>query len=249
MLRDFLKAIVRHWVNWVSGLVGVILWIVGYFAEQFGLPNWTSLSFWWGACLALALAVYSLWSTEHKELVELQVRLRGFPRLLVTTNSFRAGIFFHGQTRYSVLRLTVVNQPLSKTPESVAREVLAKLTFYDGGDRMLFSIPAARWEGTVQPPDKDPNKDIVEIIAVRIVAGQERELNIVCKEAHKAFCYGLSNDSYEFWFEHPNYKMDVGVYRCIVELSGHYVDTTIELKFENPDGQDLRVIDVEQIPL
>src|SRR5437867_3610878 len=156
MFLDFVKALLRDWIAWTSGLVGVLLWIAGFIADSYALPNWSKSSFWWGATIALFFSFYSVWREEHEKLSVLEKRLNGLPKLRLVEHGFHADEFYTAFVRtgitgrqpvgepHSVLRLRVRNDPESSTAESVARGVRADVCFYSEAGQKLLEIDG-RW--------------------------------------------------------------------------------------------------------
>lgn len=257
MFSEFLKAIIQHWVNWASGLVGVLLWIGGFVADSRGWSNWSRGSFWGGGTLALLFSFYSVWREERKAVLAFQKRFEGLPRICLAEQGFHADEFYtlfvtsKGEGRqpvgppYSVLRLRVKNDPESSTPESVARELRADIAFFSEGGQKLLEMDG-RWSDSPQPFQQNASVGVVSYLSVDFAIGQARNLDIVTKCMQQEECCGVNNDSFNHMhLQNPKLLLPAGVIHCHVRLRGGYVDETFRMVFRSGVGP-LEVISAEQ---
>src|SRR5712671_7430871 len=227
MFPDFLRTIIKHWVNWMSGLVGVLLWIGGFIANMQGWPEWSKLSFWAGGSVALLFSFYSVWREERVRVVALEKRVKGLPKLKLAESGFHRDAFSRftdppNQETYSCLRLRIVNDPDESTPESVAKGIRADISFFGEDDARLLLIDG-RWSDSAQPHAQKPELGIVPYLTAEFPIGQSRNLDLVAKRFGERCCFAVNNDSFRFaHMQNPDFRLPPGITKCRVRLRGEY---------------------------
>jgi hypothetical protein len=145
--------------------------------------------------------------------------------------------FEQRQLPFSCLALRVMNEPISPTPDSEARNVGIRLRFFDHQGNRLFSLNNGRWSDTAQPPHLQPNQTPIELTAVDICNGRERVVDLVLRYPTDEHCFAVNNDSYGYnLLRNPAWQMASGEYGVEVTLEGINVRQRWLLKFRNPEG-------------
>jgi hypothetical protein len=234
----FLASFGNHWVSWASGIVGVILWIIGAAADSFNWGASTKLLFLIGAALATALSCFSVWREEYLKRQNLENRLAGLPILRMSTRAFSSDTFYINgiDEEYSCIHLNLVNTPTVHTHESVARGVRANIAFYDEAGAHLLEFPG-RWSDTPQPHAQDQRVGRIHYESLDIQIGQTVSLDIAMKRLSEDLCYGVNNECFSYpHLQNSRFKLPAGKLRCEVRITAPYIDSTFRLLFESKAG-------------
>jgi len=149
----------------------------------------------------------------------------------------------------SCVHVRFKNDPKVATDTSVARDVLAEISFYDESSRDLLCSLQGRWGDTLEPPLLRDGTPEEKLATVNFAIGQERELNIAFKYQREPECYGMSNDSYKVsGWKHDKYKLSCSKIRAHVRLrSSNGVDSSWDLWFDNPSTGELQAIKQQEV--
>lgn len=203
---------------------------------------------------SFTFAVYRIWAKERTDVETLMGKLSSWPMLTIAPNGFYvdqrvrvqevgAG---HVEVPISSLLLRITNRPSHHTPDGIARNILATITFRNEAGNDLFTMDA-RWADTRIPR---PGESIISLLSTEIPIGQTRELDIAFKLPEDAECYGINNDSFVGTadLKNPRWRLEGTSFSAIVKLWGPYVDQEWKLDFRNPGpGHQLQAVAQENL--
>jgi hypothetical protein len=143
------------------------------------------------------------------------------------------------------MKVRFVNDPPTSSPSAVARDVIAKISFFR--DDQCLRIVDGRWSESHQPNDLiQAHQSIVHLLRMDFGIGDERSLDIACKRREAEYAFIFNNDSYLFQpsLERPDFALAPGDYRVSVRLRGPSVDEVFGWRFRNPGvGSDLLILE------
>lgn len=138
-------------------------------------------------------------------------------------------------------KMTVSNHPKSVLSESTAKNVCAKITYYDGKKNELGSV-RGRWAGE----GKSSDEEIIDLLS----NGKPRTLYLAMKynreDESDLYMYGMETDTSYFWNRHEDesYKIDNDKVVVRVEIIGERVQLSKEFTLQNKHGE-LQISEVE----
>jgi len=189
-----------------------------------------------------------VWRKEHKKVEEFENSL---PCLEVSGYSvdFRTAI-----PESSFLHIRFTNNPTNPLAgsEAEAKNVLARITYYDGKGNQLFPYIYGRWSDTPEPyelkgPKAKTPRPMSDYLAINFTIGQTQELAIALKYAGSPICYPFNHESYEYpQFKDARRELRGGSFMAEVELIGQRVNSKWKLRFSTA-GWVLKADYVEQI--
>lgn len=147
-----------------------------------------------------------------------------------------------GMAELSCLHVKFKNDPKRSTVNSIARNILAEMAFYDAVSESLICSVRGRWGDTPEPPRLLPHQTTADALAtVNFEIGQERELDIAFKYPDERECFAMSNETYGTadW-RYPKQEISCNQLKVRVRLRGVGVDASWEFWFENPNRGELR---------
>ncbi len=133
------------------------------------------------------------------------------------------------------VKAVFANNPERRTSENAAKNVSAKITYYDSRGQLLIGPIYGRWSDSDEPKT---SIDIQHLINANILSnGTPRRLDLFMKFPDEEFCYAYNNDSYFFenW-RHINYKLVGNQFLIEVVLIGERVEKGYWFTVYNKDG-------------
>jgi hypothetical protein len=140
--------------------------------------------------------------------------------------------------RGSSLLLRLVNKS-DGNPGRVARDVVAKITYFDeGGETFCLQ---GRWAASTQPERLHRLDSKLHLLPIDFHVGLEQDLDIATKFQPDSHCYAVNNDSFPM-IRHKNKRLVGPRIQVKVELTAEYVSETFTFEFANPGkGHFLKV--------
>lgn len=235
-IRHFLRAVFSSWTSGLTGGASAPLAIIAPFLESYVLRTVFNLF----AVGCFLFAAFWVWRKEHKKVEAFENNL---PNLEITGYSVDLRPAVRGAT-FLHLRITNNPGPLAGS-EAEAKNVSARITFYEKDGQRCFPYIEGRWSDTPQPfevrgPNAKTPRPIGDFLAVNFTIGRTQELAIAFKHAGDKACYPFNHESYEYetWgFKHEGRELYGQEFVVRVELYGQRVRKQWKLTFSNPaDG-------------
>jgi hypothetical protein len=197
MIWDYVKAL---WAEWNTRLMGLLAAPLAIGAAFISDEKWKTTS-WIVAAVMFVIASFLVWRREFKERVALQQKEEGLPNIILVPRGFYVedrlllmsdtigpqgqAINVRQKTMNSLLA-RLMNDPIRSTAEAIAKDVTARITFYNSQNRELFFMDA-RWGDANRPK---PGQSNIELLSADFSIGQTRELDIAFKLPEDENCWG-----------------------------------------------------------
>lgn len=236
----------------MSGIGSIVLTACGILLGRGKpLPPWL---FFVAAAFCFAVACFRVWEKEHMkelgtraELEALQVKMRGFPRLVATKEDVSTPISgFHSETAkgsptWEYLCIRFRNDPNNPTPESVALHVFSVIKFFDSDTSTFLYEVSGRWMDSIPPRLGSVGPESVDFDI-----GQTRTLCIAVKPIGDSVCHTVSKGT---WSERESYWMTATEIVASIRLRCPYFDRTWSLRFRNlGERRGLKVLEFRAEP-
>ena len=152
-------------------------------------------------------------------------------------------------TPISCLHVRFVNDPQVPTDNSIARGIIANISYLAKKDLKPILSQAGRWGDSPQPPAVQKGTPVVDLAHMDFPIGAIRELNLAIKYPEDSDCYAVNNQSYSSPnLRNPNQRLLGEDFIAQVRLRGPYVDRSWKFEFKNLGaGHGLKVGQWEEL--
>ena len=242
--RLFLLALWSDWRTRMSGIASIILSGIGTWLAWIGRP--VSLwPFFTLSAICFSYACFNVWKDEHISLVALQEKMRAYPKLVAIQEGVETWIVgLHdkapdGSPNGVFLCVRFRNDPAFSSPDSVARQVVSEIKFFNSDTSQYLCEASGRWMESIPPTLGAETPDTTDI-----QIGQTKQLCILVKPVPDWACYAVSNRPW---------TGDETIGHCCAEteivarirLRCAYVDQTWSLRFRNlGEKRGVKFIDI-----
>ena len=139
------------------------------------------------------------------------------------------------------VKVRFVNRPAGHYPTSIARDVNARVKFYDAGGTLLLDI-AGRWADSDQPSVRDFRQSRNDLLKMEFGIEEEHSLDIAFRDTTGEFV-AWNNDSYNFPnMRKPEHVLSGNRFRVDVKLSAAWIDKTFRFEFAATDENGIEII-------
>jgi hypothetical protein len=136
------------------------------------------------------------------------------------------------------IRLRISNQPVGRSETCIARNVLARISYYGVHNRQRIETLDGRWADSPQMADRDRALDyVVNNLTVDFPIGVSRSLDIAVRMGGRP-CIPINNDN----FVNGPGNLEIagrpyldGPIKVVVQLDGIQVNTTVQFSFNCDD--------------
>jgi hypothetical protein len=235
-LVTWISAVVGHWGSIVTSgaLIGALaIWQgTGHY-----VPRYT---YWVIAICGLLFAFYRAWAAEYDAKQELQIRFDHIetsrPKIRLkelfsdyTTFITSAGTEFIAQSIF----IRLVNEPENPFPNAEARNLIAKVRFFNEAGRLLLEIDG-RWAESDQPSVRDFRQSRVDISQMSFGIGAAHHIGIGFQDptTHDFIAFNEENYAYPNFIK-PEHRLPETYLRVELHVTGVWVDETFTASFQS----------------
>ena len=137
----------------------------------------------------------------------------------------------------TAVKVRFINKPTFNFPNSIAKDVRAKVSFFSEENDFLFEIEG-RWTESDQPSVRDMRESRKDLLAVDLGIGEERSLDIAFREGGGDF-FAFNNDSYDYPdFKKPEHHLIGKQFRVRILLLAPFVKEEFVFGFSKGEKPD-----------
>jgi hypothetical protein len=133
--QAFLSALMADWVSLMSGIVSVVLLIVGSVRKWDTMPRW---AIWTAAAVCFFFASVRVWTTEHRAYIKVQSQIQELtqPKLRLTIDELGVG----QRGKKSITSVLVIANLTNDGAPSIADTWSLKAILTDGRTKLVGTI-------------------------------------------------------------------------------------------------------------
>lgn len=145
------------------------------------------------------------------------------------------------------VKVRFINKPLGAFPNSIARSISAKISFY-GPDAKLLLEMNGRWDDSDEPSSREAGKSRNDLLGADFGIEQEHGLDIAFKDPTFGHVFAFNSDNYDDdGFRKAKHLLLGTEFRVDIKLVGAYVDEAFSFQFAST--QDGLIIGSKPQPL
>ena len=255
---DWMWAVIKQWIPWVGGSAFVVIVDWGHRLGAWGEPG---KSLFWGVVgLGFFMSMFLSWKVERDSLTasklqeeSLAAKLKEIddakPRLIlrnVYTEKVDANQNGIRVMVANVVRAKFENTPSSNYPNNEAKQVIAKVSFYDPNGNLILEMDG-RWTDSTQP--LAPHwVSRVPLLETDFRIGATHDLDIAFRDVTFTQVYGdgpqaglvaLNNDNFLFQrWRKPEHVLAGDRFTVKIRLCAVWVNTEFSMEFwAMPNGE------------